>query len=54
MNLVLHVNSLDLPRVAIAEPVVRDFDLVAILDNLLKNSVIVADAVSPCGIVQGG
>ena len=36
----------DFPRVAAAEPVVRLLDLVAVLDDLLEDAVVVADAVA--------
>lgn len=42
-----NVGALDLPRVSVLEPVVRNFDLLTVLDQLLKDSVIVADTVAP-------
>ena len=51
-DLVFHINSLDLPRVAVAEPIIRYFYLISILDQLLENAVVIANAVSPGRIVQ--
>jgi len=52
LDLVLHVHALDLPRVAVAEPVVRHLHLVAVLDQLLEDAVVVANPVPPGRIVQ--
>jgi len=54
VDLVLHVHPLDLPRVAVAEPVVRNLDLVAVLDDLLEDAVVVSDAVAPGWQVESG
>ena len=42
----------DLPGVAAAEPVIRFFQLVTVLDDLLEDPVVVADAVSVAGEFQ--
>ena len=48
------VGSLDLPGVSVLEPVVGNFNLLAVLDNLLKDAIIVADTVSPGGDLKRG
>lgn len=47
-NDVLHVHSLNLPRIPIRQPKVRVLDLPAILDPLLKHPIVVANSVAPC------
>ena len=54
MDLVLNIDTLDLPRVAVLKPVVRDLDLGAVLDDLAEDAVLVADPVSPGWVVEGG
>ena len=48
------LGTADLPRVAAAEPVVRLLDLVAVLDDLLEDAVVVADAVAERRKLQRG
>ena len=48
------VGSLDLPGVSVLEPVVGHFNLFAVLDHLLEDTVIVADTVSPGGDLKRG
>mmetsp|Transcript_13500 Transcript_13500/g.35937 ORF Transcript_13500/g.35937 Transcript_13500/m.35937 type:complete len:419 (-) Transcript_13500:13-1269(-) len=48
------VETLDLPRVAVDEPVVGDLNLVEILDLLLEHAILVADAVAPAREVESG
>lgn len=43
----------ELPRIKV-KPVVRYFDLVAVDDLLLENSISVSEAVTPCGEVERG
>lgn len=51
---ILDVESLDLPGASLIQPIVRDFHLVAVLDQLLEDSVAVPDTVPEGGVVQGG
>jgi len=44
---VYHVWSFNLPWVALLKPVVRNFDLLAILDHLLKYTIVVANTIAP-------
>ena len=53
-DLVLHVEALDLPGVALVEPVIRLLDLVAVADGLLEDAVGVPEAVAPAGVVERG
>ena len=46
--------SLDLKRITVLQPVIRDFDLISVLDLLAEHTVVVADAAAVCRIVQGG
>src|SRR5215471_18044076 len=48
------IMALDLPGCAIGEPVVWPFFLVAIADFLLKETVLIVNAVPVAGHVQGG
>ena len=48
------LGTADFPRVAAAEPVVRFLDLVAVLDDLLEDAVVVADAVAVGGEFERG
>ena len=52
MDLVLYIDSLDLPRISITQPKIRDFALIAIMDDLLEDAVIVSYAISPGRIVE--
>jgi hypothetical protein len=54
MDLVLNIDTLDLPRVAVLKPVVRDLDLGAVLDDLAEDAVLVADPVAPGRVVESG
>jgi hypothetical protein len=49
-----YVGALDLPRVAVLEPVIGNFNLLPILDNLLEDTIVVADTVSPCWNLKCG
>ena len=46
------VTSLDFPRVAVFEPVVRIFNLIAVFDFLLEHTVLVADSVAVSRVIQ--
>ena len=46
-NLVCDILSLDFPRVSTVEPEIGDFNLVSILNSLLKDTELVPDTVSP-------
>lgn len=48
MNLVFNVDSFNLPRITIAEPIIWHLDLISFFDDLLKNTIIVSDSVAPC------
>ena len=49
MNVVDHLRPRELPRVAERQPVLRIFLLPAVLDDLAKQSVVIADAVAVGG-----
>mmetsp|Transcript_10912 Transcript_10912/g.45457 ORF Transcript_10912/g.45457 Transcript_10912/m.45457 type:complete len:318 (+) Transcript_10912:1665-2618(+) len=49
---VLDVQTLNLPRVSVREPVVRELHLLAVHEPLLEHAVLVPYAVPPGGIVQ--
>ncbi len=49
-----HVGPLEFPGVAVAQPVFRLFDLLAVLDALVEQAELVADAVAVAGITVGG
>ena len=53
-DLVLHVLSLYFPWVSMVQPEIWDFDLVAIFNDLLENSVLVSDTVSPSWDFESG
>ncbi len=53
VDLLLVLGPAQLERVAVREPVVRHFDLVAVLDLLLEHAVVVADAAAVRRVVQG-
>jgi hypothetical protein len=44
----------DLPRIAVAEPPIRDLDLLAVDDPLVEDAVVVAEAVTVRGVTEGG
>ena len=52
-DLVLHVLSLDFPWVSVVQPKIRNFDLVAIFDHLLENSIFIPDTVTPSWDLKG-
>ena len=54
VDLEARLGALDLPGVAEAEPVVGFLDLVAVLDGLAEDAVVVADAVAVAGELEGG
>jgi hypothetical protein len=49
-----YVGALNLPRVAVLEPVVGHFNLLAVLDDLLEDTIVVADTISPCWNLKRG
>jgi hypothetical protein len=53
-NLVLDILSLNLPWVSMVEPVIWNFDLISIPDDLLENTVLIPDTVAPGWDLQGG
>lgn len=53
-DVVVNIFSLDFPRVAMAQPVVRRLDLVTIDDSLFKDTIIISDTVSPSGNLKSG
>lgn len=52
-NLVLDILSLNLPWVSVIKPKIWNFDLVTISNNLLENSVLISDTISPCWNLEG-
>mmetsp|Transcript_28787 Transcript_28787/g.60277 ORF Transcript_28787/g.60277 Transcript_28787/m.60277 type:complete len:204 (-) Transcript_28787:608-1219(-) len=46
-NRVCDVESLNLPRVAVSQPSVREFHLHAVLDSLFKHTMLISDAITP-------
>ena len=52
LDLVEHLRARELPRVAVAQPVVGMFDLMAVLQLLREHAVVVADAVAIAGQAQ--
>jgi hypothetical protein len=44
----------DLPRVSVAEPLVRRLDLPAVADLLVEESELVSDAIADCGYLERG
>jgi hypothetical protein len=53
LDLVEHLGPREFPGVAVAQPVVRVFDLLAVLDALVEHAVLVADAVAVAGDAHG-
>lgn len=51
---VINFRSYDFPRVAVLEPVVRDLDLFSVLNQLLKDTVVVSYAVAPSWDLESG
>ena len=47
------VRPFDLERVSVGQPVVRNFDLVAVDNLLLEDAVLVTDTVAPRSVVEG-
>ena len=54
MDLVLDINALNFPRIAVLKPIVRDLDLGAVLNDLAEDTVLVADTIAPGWVVEGG
>jgi len=54
LDLVVHITTADLPRVATLKPVVRNFSLLAVDNVLLEHSKLIADTIAPGRIVQSG
>jgi hypothetical protein len=53
LDLVEHLGPREFPGVAVAQPVVRVLDLLAVLDALVEHAVFVADAVAVAGDAHG-
>ncbi len=53
MHSVLYINTLDLPRIAITQPIVRNLDLKTILNHLFENAIIISYTIAPSRQVQG-
>lgn len=53
-DLVGHILALDFPGVAMVQPEVGDLNLVAILNNLLEDAIVVPDSVAPGRDLEGG
>jgi len=53
-NRVGDIRTFDLPRIAKLFPVVRYFLLAAFVNDLLENSVVVADTIAPSGNLHSG
>ena len=53
-NLVSDILSLNLPWVSVVKPKIRNFSLVTILDDLLENTIIVSDTISPSWNLKSG
>ncbi len=51
---ILHVDSLDLPGIAIAEPVIRYFALIAISDYLSENAIVISNTIPPSLVIERG
>ncbi len=54
MNFVLNVNSLNFPRVSVFKPIIGNFNLVAIFDDLSENTIFISDSITPGGIIESG
>ena len=48
------IRTFEFPRIAVSQPVVRKFDLIAVFNFLIKNSVIVTDSVTESRDFQSG
>ncbi len=48
-DVVMHLGAFEFPRVAERQPVIREFELPAVLDDLLEHAVVVTDAVAVRG-----
>ena len=51
---VLNIDSFDFPGITVTEPVIWDFDLVAVFYDLLEDAVVITDAIAPSGEVECG
>jgi len=52
-DLIRHILSFDLPRVAVVEPEVGNLNLVTIFNGLFKDTIIVANTITPSRNVEG-
>ena len=52
MNLVFNVDTLDFPRISVTQPIIWNLNLKTVFDNLLKDSVVISDTISPSRIVK--
>lgn len=53
-HFVLNVDSFDFPGITVTEPVIWDFDLVAVFYDLFEYTVVITDAIAPSGEVECG
>jgi len=52
MHFIFDIDSLDLPRITVAEPIIRNLDLETVFNYLLEDSIIVSNPIAPGWIVQ--
>lgn len=52
MNFIFNVNTLDLPRISVTQPIIWNLNLKTVFDNLLKDSIVISDTISPSRIVK--
>jgi len=46
-NRAVDIESFDFPRISIVQPVIGNFDLVAILDQLSENTIVISNTIAP-------
>ena len=54
MNLVLDIDSFNLPWVAVLQPIVRNLDLGSIFNDLSEDTILISDTITPCRIIERG